>query len=239
MGIYVVNSGIWGNPSNNQWVTTPNRNVVGATFLSLSLLSQPGVPISNIGDSLGNIYTLAKQYSSGAGNLSFWYNSSPNIGNPMNFGANFTGSGEGVLGLVAAGGVAPTPVDKYAGNFTAGGPANGTYNTLAGPITPSTNGALVVSMMQSGNVAMSGLAAPFGSANNVAYTPGYFYAAGLAWYVQPTVAAIGANWTYAQTANTSEVLGGIIDYVQNPCQQQLQSVVTDLPQLKQFVPVSY
>jgi len=156
-------------------------NTTGATCLYVAIWSDAALPTFT--DSKSNTWSLA-----GTAGAAVLYSScvSPVVGSGHTV---TTSGGSGALSYQSffAFSGDSGPVDKYSlsgSNYTA--------SITAGPITPSQNGALVISVayMATSSVAVAGA---FTVIDSHVYS-GDYYSGGVAYEVQATAAAISATW---------------------------------------------
>jgi len=186
-GIARVDSLIY-SPDTGGGGTTGAINSTGANLIVIAIAaySHNDTPT----DSKSNTYTGLTQQGSGTGFLRLYYCVAPTVGSGHTFS---TTSDYCTISAIAFSGASASPLGSQNG---------GTGSLQPGSITPGANGSVVITAIGSSDgssTTIPSLAGGFTSYGVSCF--GDHAMLGLAWYVQPTAAAINPTWTAVNTSS--------------------------------------
>jgi hypothetical protein len=168
--------------------TTAAIDTTGATLIVVAVSSYVAGPFPVVTDSKGNTYTGLTVRSYISVFQQFHYVLAPTVG----AGHTITVTGTGIYNSVVAyafGGVASYQTESS---------AQSSASPLApGSVTPSANGALIVTSLNSETVATDTIPTGFTGGIQVTYVGGSSMQTSTAYLIQPTAAAINPSWSWA------------------------------------------
>ena len=172
-------------------------NTTGATLLvaSVAAFAGGGAPIPSVGDTKGNTWiALTTQTEADKARLRLFYCLAPVVGS----GHAFYGGGDGTYPAVFV--YAFSGVVSY--QTESGTVMSGGSGASSGSVTPSSNGALILTGLSGGVLAAgTDTVSPVGFTLTTApYSPGVNIQGAAAYFVQPTAAAINPTWAWTEGA---------------------------------------
>lgn len=180
--------------------TSPVIDTTGATFLVINVGNFFAGGAVTVSDSKSNTWTALTP--SGAGSTeaqsTLYYAANPTVGSGHTFSATSVTNSFISASIAAFNGVRTTsPFDPGIENHATG---TATSAKATGSITPSVNGCLLIAGASNSTGQSNTLSIDLGFSQPdpyVRYQSGINESSGLAWFVQPTAAAINPTWTWS------------------------------------------
>lgn len=182
---------------------TPSVDTTGATLIVLAVAQDTASTAPT--DSKGNTWTALTQYTQGNSRIQLWRCINPAVGSGHTFAVG-TSSGYPAIGMIAVSGTSPT----YDAVNGAGG--SGVSTIATGTVTPSANGAFLVTAYtayNAGNVV--GASSPFDTETAAINVGGSNVALGMSYAIQGTAAAQGCTWTHSSTDTLAATIAAFVE----------------------------
>lgn len=177
--------------------TTAAIDTTGATLLVVSLATYVGFGTPVLTDSKGNTWIGLTAQAAGSTGERLWYCLSPVVGT----GHTFSVSGSNVFPAIFV--YAFSGVASYQ---TESGATGGVTSPLAsGSVTPTANGALVVTGRAASSTVTDSVSPAGFTLASLPYTAGVSVQGSAAYYVQPTAAAINPAWSWIGSSAENRV----------------------------------
>jgi hypothetical protein len=177
------------NPAGTGGGTSPAIDTTGATLLvvSVSWFFAAGTPV--VSDTKGNTWVGLTQHTTSNGNHRFFYVLVPTVGT----GHTVTVTGTTIYAV----GVVYAFAGAYSYQYESGNGHASTSPVASGSVTPSTDGALILTGLTANDAATDAVSPGFGAVTTVPNVPGVHIQGSAAYQIQATAAAINPTWSWS------------------------------------------